>query len=66
MKPIRLAFSGSGYLAGIHAGAACAVLDYGYDIVEVAGTSGGSICAAAVAVGMKQDGLKALAMAKLF
>ena len=54
---IRVAFSGSGFLAGIHAGAASAILDSGYNIVEVAGTSGGSIVAAAVACGLKKQDL---------
>ena len=49
MKQVRLAFSGSGFLAPIHAGAACAFLDAGVQIVEVAGTSGGSIAAALIA-----------------
>ncbi len=62
MKQVRLAFSGSGFLAGIHAGAAGAFLDNGYQIVEIAGTSGGSICAGAVAVGMRTQDLYNLAV----
>jgi NTE family protein len=52
MSKIRLAFSGSGFRLGAHIGALKAVLDAGYDVVEVAGTSGGSICAALFAAGM--------------
>ncbi len=58
----RLAFSGSGFLAPLHAGAACAVMDTDCPIVETAGTSGGSIIAAAVALGMTQADLKKLAI----
>ena len=61
MQPVRLAFSGSGFLAGIHAGAAAAVLDSGRQIIEVAGTSGGSIAAAAVSLGFTSDELHQLA-----
>ena len=52
MDKVRLAFSGSGFLAPIHAGAAAAFMDQHVDIVEVAGTSGGSIVAACVAAGL--------------
>lgn len=62
IKPIRIAFSGSGFLGGIHAGAVCAVLDSGYTILEVAGTSGGSIVAAAVASGASANALFDLAV----
>ena len=61
MKVMRLAFSGSGFLGGIHAGAACAAIDSGYQIAEVAGTSGGSIVAAALASGASPDDLFFLA-----
>lgn len=61
IKTIRLAFSGSGFLAAAHVGSACAVLDAGYQIVEVAGTSGGSIVAAAIAVGKGRNELHSLA-----
>lgn len=61
-----LAFSGSGFLAPLHAGAACAVMDTDCPIVETAGTSGGSIIAAAIATGMTQDELKRLAVDSSF
>ena len=61
MRAVRIAFSGSGFLAGIHAGAAAAVLDSGRQILEVAGTSGGSIAAAAVSLGFTSDELHQLA-----
>ncbi|MDE2097803.1 MAG: patatin-like phospholipase family protein [Patescibacteria group bacterium] len=65
MKQVRLAFSGSGFLAPIHAGAICALMDQGVDIVEVAGTSGGSIAAALVAAGFTSKGIKELTLSDL-
>jgi NTE family protein len=50
-KRISVAFSGSGFLAPLHVGAACAFLDSGYAFESVAGTSGGSMVAALVASG---------------
>lgn len=61
-RTVRLAFSGSGFLAGIHAGAAAALLDEDFKILEVAGTSGGSIVASAVALGMNRNELLKLAV----
>ncbi len=61
-KQFSVAFSGSGFLAPIHAGAAAAILDSGNQIVEVAGTSGGSIVAGAMGIGMKSADLKNLAL----
>ena len=61
-RQVSIAFSGSGFLAPIHAGAAAAVLDAGCEIVEAAGTSGGSIVAAAVGLGMNSAQLKSLGM----
>lgn len=52
MKPIRVALSGSGTKVGAHIGALQAVVDAGYTIVELAGTSGGSIVSALYACGM--------------
>jgi len=63
MKQVRLALSGSGFLAPIHAGAVCAFMNAGVEIIEVAGTSGGSIVAAMVAAGMDQTQIKARALA---
>jgi NTE family protein len=63
MSAVRLALSGSGFLAPIHAGAVCAFMDAGVTIIEVAGTSGGSIVAAMVAAGMNQTQIKARALA---
>lgn len=59
---VRIAFSGSGMLAPAHIGFVCAILDAGYEIVEVSGTSGGSIVASLVALGKTQAELKALAL----
>lgn len=52
MKPIRVALSGSGTKVGAHIGALQAIVDAGYTIVEMAGTSGGSIVSALYACGM--------------
>jgi NTE family protein len=54
---IRLALSGSGFLAPIHAGAICALLDKNIEIVEVAGTSGGAMMACGVATMWNQEDL---------
>lgn len=62
MDQVRLAFSGSGFLAPIHAGAVCAFLDAGVEIVEVAGTSGGAIVAALVAAGKTSTEIKMIAL----
>lgn len=64
-KRARIAFSGSGFLAPIHVGAICAFLDCGYQIVEVAGSSGGSIAAALIASGATYSQIKAIALAEL-
>lgn len=63
--PIRLALSGSGFLAPIHVGAICALLDNDFDIVEVAGTSGGSIAAALLATGKSSSQLKQVSLEPL-
>lgn len=60
-KTVSLALSGSGFLAPIHVGAVCALQDAGIEIVEIAGTSGGSIIAAAVACGTSGPKLRDLA-----
>lgn len=64
VKPkIRVALSGSGTKAPAHVGALAAVEDAGYEIVELAGTSGGALCAALYACGMRASALRALVMA---
>lgn len=65
MKPVRLALSGSGFLAPIHAGALCAFLEAGVPILEVAGTSGGSIAAALLASGCTPAALRGLSMSDM-
>lgn len=65
MKQVRVAFSGSGFLAGIHAGAICALMDSGIEIVEVAGTSGGSIAASLVACGFSAASIKQISLEDL-
>lgn len=62
MKRIRIAFSGSGFKVPAHVGALQAVADAGYQPVELAGTSGGSICAALFAAGMSLSDMKTLAL----
>jgi len=62
MKPIRVAFSGSGFKVPAHVGALQAIADAGYQPVELAGTSGGSICAALFAAGMPLSDMKTLAL----
>lgn len=51
-RPIRVALSGSGFRLGAHVGALQAIADAGYHVVELAGTSGGSIVASLYAAGM--------------
>lgn len=62
MKPIRVALSGSGFRLGAHLGALQAIVDAGYTIVELAGTSGGSIIAALFAAGMPLDVMRQILM----
>ncbi|MGA7781154.1 MAG: patatin-like phospholipase family protein [Paraburkholderia sp.] len=62
MKPIRVALSGSGFRLGAHLGALQAIEDAGYEVVELAGTSGGSIIASLYASGMPLDVLRELCM----
>ncbi|MBP0714796.1 patatin-like phospholipase family protein [Burkholderia sola] len=61
-KPIRVALSGSGFRLGAHLGALQAIVDAGYTIVELAGTSGGSIIAALFASGMPLDVMREILM----
>jgi NTE family protein len=58
MKPIRVALSGSGFLLPAHVGALHAIADAGYEVVEIAGTSGGSIVAALAASAMSLPDMK--------
>lgn len=51
-KNIGVALSGSGFLFPIHVGALKAIVDTGYTITEIAGTSGGAIIASLYATGM--------------
>ncbi|WP_261533866.1 patatin-like phospholipase family protein [Burkholderia multivorans] len=62
MKPIRVALSGSGFRLGAHLGALQAIVDAGYTIVELAGTSGGSIVASLYASGMQLDRMRQILM----
>lgn len=64
---IKVAFSGSGFLGAVHAGAYCALLDWGYKATEVAGTSGGSIIASLIATrNNTQESLKEIAIKESF
>lgn len=63
VKPkIRVALSGSGTKAPAHVGALAAVEDAGYEIVELAGTSGGALCAGLYACGMGAKSIYDLVM----
>ncbi|KOR22828.1 patatin-like phospholipase family protein [Burkholderia cenocepacia] len=62
MKPIRVALSGSGFRLGAHLGALQAIVDAGYTIVELAGTSGGSIVASLYASGIPLDVMRQMLM----
>ncbi|WP_069267438.1 patatin-like phospholipase family protein [Paraburkholderia nodosa] len=62
MRPLRLALSGSGFKVPAHVGALQAVADAGFEPVELAGTSGGSIVAAMAACRMKLSDMKMLAL----
>lgn len=61
-RPIRVALSGSGFRLGAHLGALQAIEDAGYEVIELAGTSGGSIVASLYASGMSLADLKQLCM----
>lgn len=61
-KPIRVALSGSGFRLGAHLGALQAIEDAGYEVIELAGTSGGSIVASLYASGMPLDVLREMCM----
>lgn len=61
-KKIRVALSGSGTKAPAHVGALAAIEAAGYEIVELAGTSGGALCASLYACGMDAAALKSLVM----
>lgn len=50
-KEIKLALSGSGVLFYCTVGSVLALVDHGFKIIEVSGTSGGGIVAAALATG---------------
>jgi len=62
LKAVRLALSGSGFLAAAHVGAIVALHDAGISIKELAGTSGGSIVAGMAAAGMSADQMKDIAL----
>jgi len=59
---IGLACSGSGFLAPAEAGFVYALMTNGVEFTNVAGTSGGSIIAAAIACGFTAEDLKTLAL----
>ncbi|NDV77327.1 patatin-like phospholipase family protein [Burkholderia cenocepacia] len=62
MKPIRVALSGSGFRLGAHLGALQAIEEAGFTIVELAGTSGGSIVAGLYASGLPLDVMRQMLM----
>ena len=57
-KQIRLCFSGSGFRFPAHVGALSAVEEMGYEVIEVSGTSGGSIIGSMIACGKTASQLK--------
>ncbi len=61
-KKIRVALSGSGFRLGAHLGALQAIEDAGYEVCQIAGTSGGSIIASLYAGGMTLAEMRALCM----
>lgn len=61
-RQIRVALSGSGYRLPAHLGALQAIVDAGYEVIELAGTSGGSIVAAMYAGGMPLADMHELCM----
>lgn len=64
MLPIRVALSGSGFKFPALVGALVAIEDLGYNIIELAGTSGGSIIAALYASGLSGNYLKHLSLTR--
>ena len=63
-KEVGVAFSGSGFKVPAHVGALVALEDLGYNIVEVSGTSGGSIIAAMYACGVSSREMTHITMTK--
>jgi NTE family protein len=61
-KQIRVALSGSGYRLGAHLGALQAIQDAGFEVKELAATSGGSIVAALLASGMTLADLRQMCL----
>ncbi len=61
-KPIRVALSGSGFKFPAHVGALKAIIAAGYEPIEIAGTSGGSIIAALYASSMPMATMEDLAL----
>ena len=63
-KSVHVALSGSGFKFPAHVGALLAIQDAGYDIKEIAGTSGGSIVATLLASGMSLTTMKELTLTR--
>jgi|GEM_PF-1556728 len=61
-RRIRVALSGSGFRLAAHLGALQAIADAGYEVIELAGTSGGSIVSALYASGMSLADMHQLCM----
>jgi NTE family protein len=64
MKQFRIALSGSGFKFPAHGGALAAIYASGGEIIELAGTSGGSIIAALHACGMSRADMVDLTMSR--
>ncbi|NIF80123.1 patatin-like phospholipase family protein [Paraburkholderia sp. Cy-641] len=61
-RPLRVALSGSGFRLAAHLGALQAIADAGFEVIELAGTSGGSIVSALYASGMSLSDMHELCM----
>jgi len=64
--PISIALSGSGFLYPAHVGALVALNELGFDIMEIAGTSGGAIVGGLYAASKDLDWLTHIALHKDF
>lgn len=65
-KQIRVALSGGGFRFASHIGALAAIEEAGYEVIELAATSGGAIVAAMYAKGITIEQLKHIALTTNF
>lgn len=62
MDTLSIAFSGSGFKFPVHIGALIAAMESGRELIEVSGTSGGSIVASMWACGMSKSSMIDIAL----